>query len=107
MLDTFRRLYRFRWLLVELVLRDLRLRYRGSVLGFAWTLLNPLFFMAIYTLVFSVYLRVPIPHYPLFLLSGLVPWTWFATAIQQGATAIVDGRLYVGKTTFPTEVLIA
>jgi lipopolysaccharide transport system permease protein len=101
------RLYNYRWLLYELVLRDLRLRYRGSALGFAWTLLNPLLFMAIYTLVFSVYLRIPIAHYPLFLLSGLIPWTWFAAAVQQGTTAILDGRHYVGKTTFPTEVLLA
>lgn len=101
------RLYNYRWLLYELVLRDLRLRYRGSMLGFTWTLLNPLLFMAIYTLVFSVYLRVYIPHYPLFLLSGLIPWMWFTNAIQQGSTAIVDGRAYVGKTTFPTEVLVA
>lgn len=101
------RLFRYRWLLYELVLRDLRLRYRGSALGFAWTLLNPLLFMAIYTLVFSVYLRVPIAHYPLFLLCGLVPWSWLATAVQQGVSAIVDGRTYVGKTTFPTEILLA
>lgn len=101
------RLFNYRWLLYELVLRDLRLRYRGSALGFAWTLLNPLLFMAIYTLVFSVYLRVPIAHYPLFLLSGLIPWTWFASSVQAGTTAILDGRLYVGKTTFPTEVLLA
>lgn len=104
---TSTRLFHYRWLLYELVLRDLRLRYRGSVLGFAWTLLNPLLFMLIYTLVFSVYLRVPVEHYPLFLLSGLIPWSWFATALQQGTTAIVDGRVYVGKTTFPMEVLIA
>lgn len=104
---TSARLFHYRWLLYELVLRDLRLRYRGSVLGFAWTLLNPLLFTVIYTLVFSVYLRVPIEHYPLFLLCGLIPWNWFATAIQQGTTAIVDGRMYVGKTTFPIEVLLA
>lgn len=104
---TSARLFQFRWLLYELVLRDLRLRYRGSVLGFAWTLLNPLLFTVIYTLVFSVYLRVPIEHYPLYLLCGLIPWTWFATAVQQGASAIMDGRMYVGKTTFPIEVLLA
>lgn len=99
-------LYRFRWLLYELVVRDLRLRYRGSVLGFAWTLLNPLLFMAIYTLVFSVYMRVPIHDYPLYLLSGLVPWTFAQAAIQQSVGAILDGRMYVGKTLFPIELLV-
>ena len=98
--------YRYRWLVYELVLRDLRLRYRGSVLGLAWTLLNPLLFMAIYTLVFSGYLRVHLPNYPLFLLAGLVPWTWLSGALLPGTSSIVDGRVYVGKTLFPTEVLV-
>ena len=99
-------LYRYRWLVYELVLRDLRLRYRGSVLGFAWTLLNPLLFMAIYSLVFLVYLRIGIPNFPLYLLSGLIPWTWLSTAVSLGTSSIVDGRMYVGKTLFPTEVLV-
>ena len=97
---------RYRWLIYELVLRDLRLRYRGSLLGFGWTLLNPLLFMGIYTLVFSIYLRVDVPHYPAFLLAGIVPWTWLAGAMAQGTTSIIDGRMYVGKTLLPTEVLV-
>jgi len=99
-------LYQYRWLLLELVSRDLVLRYRGSVLGFLWTLLNPLLFLTVYTLVFSVYLRVPIPHYPVFLIAGLVPWTWFAGAVMMGTTAIVDGRMFVGKAVFTPVVLV-
>lgn len=87
-------------------MRDLKLRYRGSVLGFAWTLINPLLFMAVYTLVFSVFLKAGINNFPLYLLSGLLPWNWLSTALQQGTGAIVDGRMYVGKTLFPTEALI-
>lgn len=101
-----RRLHHFRWLIYELVVRDLKLRYRGSALGFAWTLLNPLLFMAVYTLVFGVYLKVGIPNFPLYLLSGLLAWNWFANALQLGTSAIVDGRMYVGKTVFPTEALL-
>ena len=86
--------------------RDLRLRYRGSALGFAWTLLNPVLFMAVYTLVFGVYLRIGIKSYPVYLLSGLLAWNWFASAIQAGTSAILDGRMYVGKTVFPAEILI-
>jgi len=97
---------RYRWLIYELVLRDLRLRYRGSVLGFAWTILNPLLFAAVYVLIFGVFLRVGLPHFALYLLAGLLPWNWFAGAVGQGTTSIVDGRNYVGKTVFPTEVLI-
>lgn len=95
-----------RWLIYELVLRDLRLRYRGSILGFAWTLVNPIIFMAIYTLVFSVYLRVHVEHYPMYLLAGLVPWGWLSGAVLAGTTSILDGRFYVGKTLFPTIVLV-
>ncbi|HEY5427020.1 MAG TPA: ABC transporter permease [Candidatus Tumulicola sp.] len=97
---------RYRWLLYELVVRDIRLRYRGSVLGFAWTLINPILFMLVYTLVFSVYLRSNIRAYPLFLLSGMIPWMWASSAIGQAVTAIPDGRMYVGKTLLPAELLV-
>jgi lipopolysaccharide transport system permease protein len=99
-------LARWRWLLYELVVRDLTLRYRGSILGFAWTLLNPVLFMAIYTLVFSVYLRSGIHAFPLYLLSGMIPWIWMSGATGQAVTAIIDGRAYVGKTLLPTELLV-
>ncbi|HEY8322593.1 MAG TPA: ABC transporter permease [Candidatus Baltobacteraceae bacterium] len=102
----FATIYRYRWLIYELVLRNLRLRYRGSILGFAWTLANPLLFMAVYTLVFSVILKNGMANFPLYLLAGIVPWTWFASGLAQGATSILDGRLYVGKTLFPSEVLV-
>ena len=101
-----RSVYRYRWLLYELVLRDLAQRYRGSALGFLWTLLNPIVFVGVYVLVFSVYLRVGVQHYALFLLSGMVPWMWFASSIQHGTSSIVDGRMYVGKAAFAPVVLI-
>lgn len=100
------RIYRFRWLLYELVKRDLKLRYRGSTLGIAWTLLNPILFMAVYTLVFSVFMKSNIPHYPLFLLSGLIPWMWLSSGISQSATSIVSGSGYIGKTLMPAEFLV-
>jgi len=99
-------LYRYRWLLYELVARDLRLRYRGSALGFAWTLVNPLLFMGVYTLVFGLYLKIGIHNYPVYLLSGLLAWNWFASALQAGTSSILDGRMYVGKTVFPSELLV-
>ncbi len=98
--------FRYRWLVYELITRDLKLRYRGSALGFAWTLLNPLLFMGVYVLVFGVYLKIGIPNYAVFLLSGLLPWVWFSNALLQGTSAILDGRMYVGKTIFPAEVLV-
>lgn len=98
--------YRFRSLLFELVKRDLKLRYRGSVLGIAWTLLNPILFMGVYTLVFSVFMKSAIERYPLFLLSGLIPWMWFSGSVSQATTSIVDGGAYIGKTLMPPELLV-
>ena len=76
------------------------------MLGFVWTFLNPLLTMGVYTLVFSIYLRVGIPNYAVFLLSGLLPWLWFAGAISMGATSIVDGRMYVSRSVFSPILLV-
>ncbi len=102
----FSRLYRARWLIYELVSRDLRLRYRGSVLGFAWTLLNPLLFMGVYMLVFGTFLHLGFHNFALYLLSGNLAFLWFSGSLNQGTNAILAGRMYVGKTVFPPEVLI-
>jgi lipopolysaccharide transport system permease protein len=99
-------LYRHRWLIRELVVRDVILRYRGSALGFVWTLLTPLFFILVYMLVFSVFLQVGVPNYPVFLVAGLLPWQWFSTALQAGTTSLVDGRMYVGKAVLPPVLFV-
>lgn len=96
-----------REVLWALVLRDLKARYRGSVLGFLWTLLHPLLLMAIYSLVFSVYMRVDIPRYPIFVFAGLLPWMWFSSAILAGTSSIVDGGSLVKRMPFPPQVLPA
>ena len=88
-----------------LVAKNLKLRYRGSLLGFCWTLLNPLLLMLVYTLVFSVYFRLDIERYPAFLFSGLLPWIWFSSSLQQGVTCILDGAGLVTRSRFPAEVL--
>jgi ABC-type polysaccharide/polyol phosphate export permease len=102
----FSRLYRARWLIYELVTRDLRLRYRGSVLGFAWTLLNPLLFMGVYLLVFGTFLHLGFHNYALYLLSGNLAYIWFSNSLNIGTEAIRAGRMFVGKTVFPPEVLV-
>jgi lipopolysaccharide transport system permease protein len=104
--NIFPRLFRYRWLIYELVSREIRLRYRGSVLGFAWTLLNPLLFMAVYLMVFGTFLRLGFHNFALFLLSGNMAFLWLSGAVNQGTGAILAGRMYVGKTVFPSEVLL-
>ena len=100
-----RSLYAHRELIGVLVAKQLKLRYRGSVLGFLWTLVNPLVQMLVYTLVFEVYFRVALDKYPVFLFSGLLPWIWFASSVQQGVTSILDGAGLVTRSQFPAEVL--
>lgn len=98
-------LVRHRALVVALLVRQLKARYRGSILGFVWTFLNPLLLMAVYALVFRFYMRIAVPNYALFLLAGLLPWTWFSSSLAEGANTIVQGSSLVSKSLFPTEIL--
>src|SRR5919109_5413042 len=105
MVSTFREIIRYRVLIQTLVVRDLKVRYRGSALGLLWTLLNPLLHMTIYALVFSVYIRTQTEHYAAFLLCGLLPWIWFSSALLVGTTAIIEGGSLLKKVFFPPQVL--
>jgi lipopolysaccharide transport system permease protein len=105
MVNTFRELIAYHALIQVLVARDLKARYRGSVLGLLWTLLNPLLHMGIYVLLFSVYMHNPMEHYAAFLLCGLLPWIWFSSSVLMGATSITDGGSLLKKVFFPAQVL--
>jgi len=98
-------LMRHRSLVGALLIRQLKVRYRGSILGFVWTFLNPLLLMAVYALVFRFYMRIAVPDYAVFLLAGLLPWTWFSSSLTEGTNAIVGGSSLVTKSLFPTEIL--
>ena len=98
-------LVRHRSLVFALLVRQLQARYRGSVLGFVWTFLNPLLLMAVYALVFRFFMRLAVDNYALFLLAGLLPWTWFASSLSEGTNSIVGGSSLVTKSLFPTEIL--
>src|SRR5438874_1669589 len=88
-------LVRHRSLVLALLVRQLQARYRGSILGFVWTFLNPLLLMAVYALVFRFFMRLAVPNYALFLLAGLLPWTWFASSLAEGTNSIVGGSSLV------------
>lgn len=100
-----RELSAYRVLIRSLVVRDLKARYRGSVLGFLWTFLNPLLLMATYGLVFSVYMRNGMENYTAFLMTGLLPWTWFSSSLLMGATSIIEGGGLIKKVFFPPQIL--
>lgn len=104
-MKVIKELYDYREMIYSLVHRDLRGRYKGSVLGFAWTFLNPLFQLAVYTLVFSIIMRNGIKDYYLYLFVALVPWIFFSSCVSGGAGCIRAQGDMVKKIYFPREVI--
>jgi ABC-2 type transport system permease protein len=104
-MGVFKELYAYRQMLVSLVRRDLRGRYKGSFLGFLWTFINPLLQLAIYTVVFSFILRANIEKFYLFLFVALVPWIFFSASLNGGAGCVLAHKDMVKKIYFPREVL--
>src|SRR3954447_571001 len=99
-------IWRYPDLFANLLRRALNARYKGSLLGVGWTLLNPLALMAVYTLVFSVLWRTAgIRHYPLFILSGLTIWIFFSASIQMASASIVGHANLVKQVRFPRQLL--
>lgn len=105
MISKFNEIVAYREMIYSLVRRDLKGRYKGSVLGFFWTFLNPLFQLMVYTLVFSIIMRNNIEKYYLFLFVALVPWMFFSAALNTGSTCIVCQADMVNKIYFPREIL--
>lgn len=98
-------IYHYRTMIASLIQRDLRGRYKGSVLGFAWTFLNPLLQLGVYTVVFSVIMRSNIEDYYLFLFVALIPWIFFGNSLTGGSSCIWSQKELVKKIYFPREVL--
>ncbi|MGI6258618.1 MAG: ABC transporter permease [Anaerolineaceae bacterium] len=96
---------KYRYLLGQLVRRDILTRYKRSVLGVAWTMLNPLGTMLILTFVFSNFFKSAVPHYPVYILSGLLVWNFFSQATNAAISGLVWGgsllkRIYIPSTVF-------
>jgi ABC-type polysaccharide/polyol phosphate export permease len=108
MWPNLRQLPRYRGLIQTLVARELKARYRGSVLGFVWSFINPLLLLSIYSIIFTVFLPVgkdlPTP-YPLFMFCGILPWTWFVASLNESAGSLIAGGNLIRKVLFPAEVL--
>src|ERR1041384_73196 len=84
MVSNLKNLFRYRGLISSLVARELKARYRGSVLGFVWSFINPLLLLSIYSFVFTTIMRTDNPQtrpYAVFMFCGLLPWTWFAASL--------------------------
>jgi lipopolysaccharide transport system permease protein len=102
-------LLRYRPLIQSLVARELKARYRGSVLGFFWSFVNPLLLLLVYTFVFSVAMPGArgegLEPYALFLFCGILPWTWFSSSLLESANVLIAGGNLIKKVVFPAEVL--
>lgn len=102
----FRELYEYRHMIKSLVRKDLRGRYKGSVLGFMWTFINPLLQMLVYSVVFSSVMRVAnVDKYYIFLFVALIPWIFFSSSVTVGSTCIMTSKNLITKIYFPREVI--
>jgi ABC-2 type transport system permease protein len=112
MLELIREIRQNRELIWALALKELVVRYKRSALGFLWSLLNPLFTMIILTIVFSTVMRIEVKSYAIFLLSTLLPWTFFSQGLSYAVESIVGNgdllkKIYVGKSIFPIAAVLS
>jgi ABC-type polysaccharide/polyol phosphate export permease len=106
MVASVRELWRYRNALVQLTLRELKARYKNTVLGFFWSLLNPIAMMLVFTAVFTVFLpNNNIEKYPLFVLCGILPWNFLSAGVLTGISSVTSNGNLVTKVYFPREVL--
>jgi len=103
--DKLRDLRHYHYLLRNLVVRDLKARYKNSVLGILWSILNPLFLMLVFTMLFTVMANSALRQYPVFVLVGLIPWNFFNGALVSGTTSVTGNSALVKKVYFPRELL--
>jgi len=110
LVEEFTGLFRYRELIRQLIARSIKTRYKRSILGVAWTLINPLLTMLVLALVFSRLFRISVPNYPLYVLSGLVIWNFFAssTSLSMGEmlwSSGLLGKIYLPKSVFSVSVV--
>ena len=108
MLTNLRQLPRYRGLIQTLVVRELKARYRGSVLGYLWSFINPLLLLLIYSFVFTIVIpnRDPLAQpYALFMFCGILPWTWFSASLSEASNSLIANGNLIKKVLFPAEVL--
>lgn len=101
-------LFRYRGLIWSLVARDLKARYRGSVLGFFWTFVNPLLLLLVYSFVFTTIMPNNVPGvrpYALFMFCGILAWNWFSASLSEAAGSLISGGNLIKKVLFPAEIL--
>lgn len=100
-----RELWRDREILANLARKELRVKYKSSALGVAWSMLNPALYLVVFYIVFTYFLPNRVEDFPVYLLAGLLPWTLFTTGLQGATVSVVGGANLVPKVAFPHEML--
>jgi ABC-2 type transport system permease protein len=98
-------IYRYRELLVGLVRKELKVKYKNSALGAFWSMLNPLLYLVVFYVVFQIFLKSGIPKFAIFLLAGLLVWNFFSTSLMGATVSVVSNGALLKKVSFPREVL--
>jgi ABC-2 type transport system permease protein len=98
-------LFAYHELLVNLIRKELKVRYKNSALGFVWSLLNPALYLAVFTIVFQVVLGTNVPYFAIYLLSGLLAWNLFSASLAGATSSITGGASLINKVYFPREIL--
>jgi ABC-2 type transport system permease protein len=105
MIKNFRTLFSYRELLFSLTKKELKVKYRGSALGFFWSLLNPILTMLVYSFVFSIVLRAGIKEFAIFLICALLPFNFLSNSVNYGTGSIISNSNLVNKIYFPREII--
>ncbi len=111
MLESIKELYRYRQLLIVMVVRELKAKYRGTVLGFFWSFMNPILLVTVYSIVFGLIFQPKYAemeksiYYSVFFFTGILPWTWFSSSILESANVLIAHGSLIKKINFPVEIL--
>ncbi len=103
-LNLAKKIYQYRELILNFVIRDMKSRYKGSFLGYLWTLLDPLLMMLIYVLIFSIVVRIKVENYPIFIITGILPWLFFSSSVTRGMKSLRENASLMMKVYFPREI---
>lgn len=104
-LNQLRELWRYRELAIELFWTYLKLRYVGSVLGFIWTMLNPILYIVTYWIVFTFIVKMGLSNYPLYLIPGFLAWNFTFGSLVSASESILNSQYLITKISFPIEIL--
>lgn len=105
MVNRLKEIHKFKNLVYNLVSRDLKVKYKGSILGFLWSLLNPLIMLIVYTIAFKYIIKIRVENFPVFFLCGFLPWMFLSLSLSMAVSTIKDNANLVKKVYFPREIL--